>query len=118
MKKVVCIQAEQTSLIPDNIDENIHGIHMETCYKKYKMIISKYKHKSTSNIEQPKIKTTRKSLECSSTLTSPFTGVKLFLKYCFFCEQTRKKFEGKEQLAQTYSQDIRRCDKRSCFTQS
>ena len=40
-------QAEQTSLIPDNIDENIHGIHMEPCYKKYMMIISKCKRKST-----------------------------------------------------------------------
>ena len=77
------------------------------CYKKYTMIISKCKCKSTSNIEQPKIKTTQKSLECSSTLTPPFTGVKLIPKYCFFCEQTRKKFKEKEQLVLSRHQKMR-----------
>ena len=31
---------EQTALIPEHIDPNIHGIHMEPCYKKFTLIIS------------------------------------------------------------------------------
>ena len=31
---------KQAALIPDHIDPNIHGIHMQPCYKKFTLIIS------------------------------------------------------------------------------
>ena len=36
--------ADQCSSIPGTLDDTLHGIHMEPCYKKFTMIISKTKH--------------------------------------------------------------------------
>ena len=41
---------EQCSSIPNEVDDVLHGIHMEPCYKKFTIIISKARNKrKTSN---------------------------------------------------------------------
>ena len=34
---------EQCLLVPNVIDHNLHGVHMEPCYKKFTLILSKRK---------------------------------------------------------------------------
>ena len=43
--------ADQCSSIPGTLDDTLHGIHMEPCYKKFTMIISKVRAKRTHSTE-------------------------------------------------------------------
>ena len=46
------VHREQGALIPDHIDPNIHGIHMEPCYKKFTLIISQLKRNQSDDGNQ------------------------------------------------------------------
>ena len=52
---------EQCDLVPDSIDPEIHGIHMEPCYKKFTLIIAqerKIKKSSPAEIAKTSLKRT------------------------------------------------------------
>ena len=75
---------EQSSSIPDEYDADIHGIHLEPCYKKYTKIISQ--KRSIDESAENKFTPTR-SKRLKHLAQFPMT--------CFFCGFVRKKINGK-----------------------
>ena len=75
--------ADQCSSIPGTLDDTLHGIHMEPCYKKFTMIISKAhakrKHSTEDVLESGQVK----QLRCQRMSL----GVNLFPDYCYFCKK-------------------------------
>ena len=73
------VHREQGALIPDHIDPNIHGIHMEPCYKKFTLIISQLKRNQSDDGNQ----STSKQLRSSS---QSIVSTHLFPDCCYFCK--------------------------------
>ena len=64
---------------------------MNFCFKKFTLIISQSKLKSSNDAGNLK----QKGL-CSST--EPLTSSQLFTDHCYFCKSKRKKIHSKEQV--------------------
>ena len=78
---------EQCSKIPDAFDQNLHGIHLTPCYKKFTLILSSVKKK-------PDLK--RRS---SSRITGNQQGSSvLFPEECYFCGKYRITKNRREHL--------------------
>ena len=86
--------ADQCSSIPGTLDHMLHGIHIDTCYKKFTIIISKArtkrKHSTEDVLEIGQVKQWR----CQRMSL----GVNFFPDYCYFCKKKRKAVKGKVQI--------------------
>ena len=86
--------ADQCSSIPGTLDDMLHRIIMEPCYKKFTMIISKAhakkKHFTEDELESGQVKQRR----CQRMSL----GVNLFPDYCYFCKKERKTVKEKVKL--------------------
>ena len=76
--------AEQCSLIPQgDFDVNLHGVHLEPCFKKFTGIIAKSKKRKAvediSTVNRPK--RSKNDATCSTS------GI--FPKHCIFCKKRR-----------------------------
>ena len=87
--------ADQCSSIPGTLDDILHGIHMEACYKKFTMIISnahaKRKHSTEDLLESGQVKQRR----CQRMAL----GVNLFPDYCYFCKKKGRLSKEKYKFA-------------------
>ena len=81
---------EQAAGIPKHVDPEIHGIHMEPCYKNFTLIISQVKRKKSDDGNQSTSKQLRgPSISKAST--------HLFPDYCYFCKK-KIKLRGRVQF--------------------
>ena len=87
--------ADQCSSIPGTLNDMLHGIHMEACYNKFTMIISKArakrKHSTEDVLESGQVKQWR-----SQRMS---LGVNLFPDYCYFCKKKGKLSKEKYKFA-------------------
>ena len=83
---------EQCNLIPEHVDSTVHRIHMNPCFKKFTLIISQSKRKSSNDARNLKQKRLCSSIE-------PLTSSQLFTDNCYFCKSKRKKIHSKEQVS-------------------
>ena len=78
----------QCKLIPDIINNNIHGIHMDPCYKRFTLILSRNK-----DVEDK----SRSSKRLSQGSSSKFeTTAQLFPEECYICKKNRVQHKGKK----------------------
>ena len=80
---------EQCSLIPDIINNDVHGIHMIPCYKKFTLILA-----GQSSVENETRKTKRASIGDSSWV---------YPNVCNLCKKHRVQFQGKKVTPSTIS---------------
>ena len=78
---------KQCHLVPDIIDNDIYGIHMEPCYKKFTLILAK------KSIEQT---IRRSSKRTSMDVTKNVEATSLFPLKCYFCKKIRVQHKGKK----------------------
>ena len=82
---------EQCGLIPDVIDDNLHGIHIDPCYKIFTRILSDIKEDEED--EQPTLKiNTRLSTGSSTNIETAW----LFPDECHICKKVRVQHKGKK----------------------
>ena len=86
--------ADQCSSIPGTFDDTLHGIHIEPCYKKFTMIISKARAKTKHSTEDVLEIGQVKQRRCQRMSL----GVNLSPDYCYFCKKKRKTVKGKVQI--------------------
>ena len=84
-------------MIPGVIDHKNHGVHLEPCYKKFTLILSK--KKSTTNQEK------RSSMRLSSPPPSEARNRWVYPKECNICKQYKIQFKGKSVYPQTIEGD-------------
>ena len=78
---------KQCHLVPDIIDNDIHGIHMEPCYKKFTLILAK------KSIEQT---IRRSSKQTSMDVTKNVEATSLLPEKCYFCKKLECNTEAKK----------------------
>eukprot|EP00794_Sanderia_malayensis_P014842 gene14842-biopygen11931 len=95
---------DQCNGIPDEIDPNVHGIHLDPCYKKFVKILSDKKvvdsaqgTSTDSNYDQPR----PKRIKSSDGFGGGVRGV--YPKECNFCHKYRVKRQQKHHLPITVS---------------
>ena len=84
---------EQCSSIPNEVDNALHGIHMEPCYKKFTIIISKSRNKRKTSNDPENDDALRKKSRAQRTSV----GGNLCPDHCYFCKE-KKSVKGKVQL--------------------
>ena len=79
---------EQCDSIPEVIDNNVHGVHLEPCYKKFTHIISEALTETNQPHADP-----RKSIR----LSSPTAQIEMSIhpKTCYFCKKDIVKYKSK-----------------------
>ena len=90
---------EQCSSIPNEVDNALHGIHMEPCYKNFTIIISKARNKRKTSNDPEDDGALRKKSRAQRTSV----GGNLFPDHCYFCKKKRKSVKGKVQLSHNIS---------------
>eukprot|EP00794_Sanderia_malayensis_P006423 gene6423-7156_t len=95
---------DQCNGIPDEIDPNVHGIHLDPCYKKFVKILSDKKvvdsaqgTSTDSTYDQPR----PKRIKSSDCFGGGVRGV--YPKECNFCHKYRVKRQQKHHLPITVS---------------
>ena len=87
--------ADQCSSISGTLDDTLHRIHMEPCYKKFTMIVSKTrakrKHSTEDVLESGQVKQRR--------FQRMSLGVNLFPDCCYFCKKKGKLSKEKYKCA-------------------
>ena len=86
---------EQCSSIPNEVDYALHGIHMEPCYKKFTVIISKARNERKTSNDSEDDDALRKKSRAQRTSV----GGNLFPDHCYFCKKKRKSVKGMVQLS-------------------
>ena len=87
--------AEQCATIPDGgFDKNIHGVHLEPCYKKFTAIIARSR-KRKSNDEAVLNRLKRTGNEGNPSTSG------IFPKVCFVCKKQRRTIKKKIYFAYT-----------------
>jgi hypothetical protein len=80
---------EQCDSVPVCIDNNIHGIHLDPCYKKFTRLLSTY----TSLDNLPQKKSTRQTL---GTDAINLLSAWVFPSECYFCKKVRVQYKGND----------------------
>ena len=78
---------KQCHLVTDIIDNDIHGIHMEPCYKKFTLILAK------KSIEQTIRRSSKQTL---MDVTKNVEATSLLPEKCYFCKKLECNTEAKK----------------------
>ncbi|XP_066933544.1 uncharacterized protein [Clytia hemisphaerica] len=82
---------DQIRQIPDEIDENLHGIHLNPCYKRFTVVLGDRRFsETTDNVAEP-VERKRRRLSSPDTSVSP---ADLFGKECQLCGKERVQVKG------------------------
>ena len=79
---------ERCTSVPEIIDKNIHGIHIDPCYKDFTRILA--------DINRPTSLARRSSKRSSVGSSSSTDTVLLFPDICYVCKKGRAQFKGKK----------------------
>ena len=79
---------EQCTSVPEIIDKNIHGIHIDPCYKDFTRILADF--------NRPTSLVCRSSKRSSDGSSSAMDAVLLFPDVCYLCKKDRVQFKGKK----------------------
>ena len=80
---ITCIFVEQCLLVPDNIQNATHGVHMTPCYKKFTLILA-----GESSGHQNSLRLSKRSLDGNSTW--------VYAEVCRFCKKGHMSYRGKK----------------------